>query len=435
MCVRSSRGKCVDSDNALKFSERESLPCRGWCSWHFLDFCGGSLLIANFMVVWAVPIAIQGLIWKHTVVSKVARYLHDVLVVSSRTWAERYLYTNARSADYCATSLLLVANFIISISAMIYCQLSGPDHMPPLVVVLYLLLWVGPGGRAMGGVYALAHREGHLTNLYKQEVRFNYFENAIGCFYGIVPMSFGTGHVSIHHGLNAGEGDTFYLWDLDRSSLRDFPIYVARIFRHMVCWSPLRYYWENGHNKLFSKLSRGVLAYACVITAVLGLSQSPIFVFLVMIQPLFCMTVFLAVLNVGFHGFYEVDAARKAIKSVVSSTIIEGDDDYWGEDDHMAHHSYPVAHHDDIPRLHAARVGEFRRTKASVFRGLSSLELGLFILLGLWDTLADHYVDYSGKLDKQEIARLLQTRAQRREISPHQYAALLGADPTQGIES
>ena len=81
----------------------------------------------------------------------------------------------------------------------------------------------------------------------------------------------------------------------------------------------------------------------------------------------------------------------------------------------MTHHKYPVAHHDDIPRLHAARVDEFRKTKASVFRGLSSFELGVFMLLGLWDRIASHFVDYSRELaDKKDIVRLLRARAQRR---------------------
>jgi hypothetical protein len=31
-----------------------------------------------------------------------------------------------------------------------------------------------------------------------------------------------------------------------------------------------------------------------------------------------------------------------------------------------------------------------------VFKKLSIVELSIFILLGLWDKLADHYVDYSG---------------------------------------
>ena len=417
--VRSSDKKCVSSDKKLKFFEKKRLIGRSLSSLRVLDFAWGSLLIVNFLVVWSIPITIQGLIWKHTPVSKIAKYVHDSLGASTRKWAATFLYSRTRYSDYCATSLLICVSSIISIGAMLYFQLSNPGHLPPLAVVLYAFIWVGPGGRTMGGVYALAHREGHIPSLYRKEVRFNYFENAIGCFYGIVPASFTTSHVSIHHALGAGAGDTFYLWDLDRSSLQDFPIYVARVFRHMICWSSLRYYSVNGQKKQHARLSRGVIAYACVIAALWRLTKSPMFVFYLIIQPLFCMTVFLAVINYAFHGFFAAQPNGKVIPSVISSTIIEGDDDYWGEDDHMTHHKYPVAHHDDIPRLHAARVDEFRKTKASVFRGLSSFELGVFMLLGLWDRIASHFVDYSRELaDKKDIVRLLRARAQKEGGKP-----------------
>lgn len=430
-----SSGDAFSVDGQLKVSKRKADEGALHGNGVALDFCVGSLLIVNFLVVWAGPIAIQGLIWKHTPVSTIARYLHDLLGAWTRPFAQRSIYTQARSADYFPTSVLVAGNVILGLGTVFYYHLLSPGYVPPLVVVLYLFNWAGPGGRQMGGVYALAHREGHMQDcLYQKNVRFNYFENIIGCFYGIVPHSFATSHVTIHHSLAGGPGDTFYLWDLDRSSLSDFAIYVARIFRHMICWSSLRYYRANGHSRQHAKLSRGVLVYACVAVAVLGLTQSPLFLFWFVLQPLFCMTVFLAVLNVGFHGFYE-EAEGKAVQSVVSSTILEGDDDYWGEDDHMAHHAYPVLHHEEIPALHIARVLEFSKTRASVFRNLSSLELGLFILLRLWERLADHYVDYSGQLDMHEIKALLQTRAQRRQNSPVQYAAFLAEGPSKAAKA
>lgn len=53
-------------------------------------------------------------------------------------------------------------------------------------------------------------------------------------------------------------------------------------------------------------------------------------------------------------------------------------------------------HHQDLKAHQKSKEAEFARTKASVFKRLSIVELSIFILLGLWDKLADHYVDYSG---------------------------------------
>jgi hypothetical protein len=64
-----------------------------------------------------------------------------------------------------------------------------------------------------------------------------------------------------------------------------------------------------------------------------------------------------------------------------------------------------------------------------VFRGLSILELSIFILLSQWDMLAHHYVDYSGKMSKEEIIAMLSRRAKLRETSYEAYEQYL-EDPT-----
>jgi hypothetical protein len=55
-----------------------------------------------------------------------------------------------------------------------------------------------------------------------------------------------------------------------------------------------------------------------------------------------------------------------------------------------------IPHDQDLKEHQKTKEAEFARTHASVFKKLSIVELSIFILLGLWDKLADHYVDYSG---------------------------------------
>jgi hypothetical protein len=76
-----------------------------------------------------------------------------------------------------------------------------------------------------------------------------------------------------------------------------------------------------------------------------------------------------------------------------------------------------------------SQVEEFKKHHASVFQHLSILELSIFILFGLWDKLADHYVDYTGKMTREEIIKMLQTRAVRVETSYEKYEHYL-ANPT-----
>jgi hypothetical protein len=114
---------------------------------------------------------------------------------------------------------------------------------------------------------------------------------------------------------------------------------------------------------------------------------------------------------------------------VNSTCIVDGDDDLFGEDDHMSHHYNTAVYFKDLPEHQRSKQAEFARTKASVFKKLSIVELSIYILLGLWDKAADYYVDYSGKLSREEIMEMLKVRAQRKEVS---YSAYLGylANPT-----
>lgn len=281
----------------------------------------------------------------------------------------------------------------------------------------------------MGAAYSLAHEEGHNPLFYKQAIRGyfpggNIFENAVGYFFGSIPYNFSKSHSIIHHRLQAGQGDTLYMWDMDRSSIHDFMIYLHRVLMHMSGVSSYMYFIRNKMNRSASLLLKGITSYWLTTPIlILAVTRSPAFVFWFYLQPLLCMTFFLALINIGFHGFVEFDEKGKHIKCVNATTIIDGEDDYFGEDDHMAHHYATSVFYKDLDAYRETQRQEFARTRASVFQKLSIAELSLFIILGKWDELADHYVDYSNTMDKGTIARLLETRAKRKEMDFTEYLA------------
>jgi hypothetical protein len=268
-----------------------------------------------------------------------------------------------------------------------------------------------------------------ISNLGDRQAK-NFFENWFGQFYGNVPWNFSTSHVRIHHALDGGVGDTFYQWDLNRASVTDFMLYVSRIFLHMIGYSSLSFFKGHNQKEASDKLTRGMTRYAVTGVLVLAVTRSVPFFFWVYLQPLFCMSYFLALLNFGFHGFIEFDADGKSIPCVNATTIIDGDDDYFGEDDHMAHHYNTSVYFRDLPELQKSKVDEFKKYKASVFKEISIVELSIYVLLGVWDRLADHYVDFSGTMSKEEIMHMLKTRAERVETSYAKYQAYL-ANPTK----
>jgi hypothetical protein len=115
-------------------------------------------------------------------------------------------------------------------------------------------------------------------------------------------------------------------------------LYVHRIFLHMIGYSSIRYFQANNRIDKANLLLKGVYTWLAMGIGIFAFTRSFSFLFFIYLQPLFCMTYFLALINIGFHGFLEFDEQGNRIPAVDSTCIIDGEDDVFGEDDHMAHH-------------------------------------------------------------------------------------------------
>ena len=115
-----------------------------------------------------------------------------------------------------------------------------------------------------------------------------------------------------------------------------------------------------------------------------------------------------------------------------ATCIVKGTDDAFGEDDHMAHHYNSNVYYKDLPAHQATKIEEFKKYKASVFQGLSIAELSIFLLFGLYDKLADHYVDYTNSMSREEIKAMLKRRAELVEISYDKYEKHLDNPSLEG---
>jgi len=391
----------------------------------------GVILTFDFLLFWALPIFLQGVLWK-AFVKRFARPIYDRVDTSTsiRAFTTRFLYNHGKFADFFATQVFAASSMVVCIGALLFYQRSIGDLPLPLVIAYYFM-WVGPGGRTMGAAYTFAHKEGHNKNMYQPWIRNtigNFFENVLGVFYGNVPYNFTTSHAYVHHRLDGGMGDTFYLWDLDRTSVHSLMLYVYRIFLHMTGFSSWVHFSVNkSHIPLFVRqeelLLRGCIQYWLLWPTVLLLATnfSFRFLFYMYVQPLICMTYFLAFLNFGFHGFLERAEDGSPVMCVNNTCIIDGEDDSFGEDDHMSHHYSPTMHHAELPAQQAKLKAEWTEKHASVFTTFSIVELSVLLLSHQWDRLSDFYVDFSGKMTKKEIGDMLRIRAMRTEISHESY--------------
>jgi len=402
----------------------------------------GLAVFLNFVVFWAVPIGLQGQGWRLNITKR----LHPIYTaLDNNKWlrsiANTYVYNKEVYSDFFAISCGLAVNTFVTIAVVLYQQIKY-DTVPLWMVYAYYFMWVGLGGRGMGGVYTLTHKEGHHRNgnLYKGYIAKtfgNFWENWMGFFHGNVPFLFSTSHIYLHHRLNAGKGDPFYQWDFDRTSLSDFMLYLHRsTFGYMTGYESLKIFKRMAPtNKTmagnFDQLLRGVLWYWFIMPAVAtagllaaGCSgwSTARFMVLFYFEPFLAMSFFLAFINFSLHGFIEFDEDKQHIACVNSTCIMEGPDDYFGEDDHMAHHYYTAVTHRDLAAHQDTQKELWKKHVGSVFKEIAIPELSLFMMLNWWDMIAEkHFVDFTGKMSNADVAKLLKERAQRKEMSYEHY--------------
>ena len=401
----------------------------------------GFLLALNFAVVWAAPVIIQGQSFRRGL-GGIVRRVYGLVDGSAalRRFAARFVYRREVHVDYVAAAVLLIISMGVLLSALFAWQIAFGSP-PWWLVVLYYFIWVGPGGRGMATAWTLAHREGHLPGgrMYRPWLGGrigNCFENWLGVFYGVVPYSFSTGHVLMHHRFDSGKGDPIYLWDIDRTDFGDLMLYQWRFLLYMSgVASLIEFRREAGVHpavdRARARLRRGMAIYwigvpSGILALLIGTGSSVasalLFLFLVWLQPLFAMSTFLSIINIGQHGFLEFDEAGRHVKHVTSTTIIDGLDDSFGEDYHVAHHYFPGVNHDALPEHVARERSHWARCDGAVFKNTTFVEIATMMVLGQYDRLIrDHYVDYSGNGTVEELSKLFERRAKRREMTYEQY--------------
>ena len=401
----------------------------------------GALLAFNFALIWALPVFIQGQSFRRGV-GTVVRRLYGLVDRSSavRRFAAKYVYRRQVHVDYFAAATLLVLSMIACLSALVAWQISF-GSLPWWLVALYYFIWVGPGGRGMATAWTLAHREGHLSGgkMYRSwlgDRMGNIFENWIGIFYGIVPYTFSTSHIQTHHRFDNGKGDPIYLWDLDRTSFRDLLLYQWRFLLYMTGISSMtEFRRESGVHPAVdgakAKLRRGMLIYWILVSSSLSVlllvtgstaASALLFLFFVYLQPLLAMSVFLSLINIGQHAFLDYDETGQHLKHVTSTTIVDGLDDSFGEDYHVAHHHFPQVDHDRLSEHVDKERLAWVHCRGAIFHRTTFIEIAMMTYLGQFDKLIrNHYVNYGGDGTVEELAALFQRRAQRREMDYEDY--------------
>ena len=280
-----------------------------------------------------------------------------------------------------------------------------------LVAFLYNVLMMGPYFRFFSVIATLIHKEGHdVRGLFKEPYTFlnNAFGWFIGPFYGHVPEAYPLGHNRIHHKYDNGPGDVTFTYDIDRRDPAQWLAYLRRFSLYWTGVSIVGYFIENKKWEPARRMATGMLVYYGLIAVITYMS--PWFGFAYLILPHMSVIIYLGAINYIWHTFCDpADPDNPYINSV---TILNGHYNVFNEDFHVTHHHHPQMHWTKMANDYYSHIDKYKANMASVFTDTQEFEMFVWVMMGRYDLLADHFVDLTGTLSQEEKIALLKYRMQ-----------------------
>jgi len=277
------------------------------------------------------------------------------------------------------------------------------------VVYIYHLLRIGPRFRHFAWFHVMAHKEGHDYKGFF-EGPFAYINHRwvtwfAGLFFGTIPNSYAVGHNKIHHHYNNQLDDVHTCYDLDRSEPLSFLVYLPRFAAY---WSGISVFWHfltRRETKLASQMLLGMTYYYLIVYCAWRWAWD--FTLAIIIFPHLESVVFFGAISYLWHSFLdENDIMNEYVNSM---TILRGHDNIFNEDYHVAHHNNSM-HWTEYPGHFEKHKAEFQKYQATIFEDTEEGMLLYWLFSQKFDLMADHWVDLSGKLTKEEKIALILRR-------------------------
>jgi hypothetical protein len=296
--------------------------------------------------------------------------------------------------------------FFISFYIQTYCSFSLNSKL--LFMLLYHVLLIGPRFRNFTLCNVILHKNSHTINgIFKYKFMNLLFEWFIGIFYGIRPEHYSVCHVKDHHKYNGR--DLICSTQFDRTSFWDFLIYLSI---YGASWMGFSHVIDFYNKKKYIFAIRTALG--CVF-------YFGFFLILYKINSFFALThyllihifniIFLSAVNWTWHGFCDKDQIDN--EYINSTTIINGTDNVFNEDYHVAHHLQHTMHWINLKTHYEENIEVFKNNQATIFTDIQQIELFFYMILKKYDLMAKKFVDLSGKLTHEDKVKLLKKRMEK----------------------
>jgi len=254
--------------------------------------------------------------------------------------------------------------------------------------------------------HVLVHKDGHdHVGIFRWKLLNLVVPWWMGIFYGVLPNNYAVAHTKIHHRYHNDLADVHTNWDLDRTKAYSFLLYLPRFALYWTSISPLWYFRViNPDRELFQKLLNGVIYYLswCFFFYLLADLR---FTLVFFVLPLPEAITFFAGISYLWHSFASPENPNDFYVSSV--TILNGRQNMWNEDYHVAHHSAPHLHWTQYAEHFQKLKSQFEEHTATIFSDTEEGELFFLIMTKNWDKMATKFVDLSGKMTLEEKKQLI----------------------------
>eukprot|EP00050_Salpingoeca_kvevrii_P006064 m.287215 g.287215 ORF g.287215 m.287215 type:complete len:443 (-) comp11730_c0_seq1:335-1663(-) len=276
--------------------------------------------------------------------------------------------------------------------------------------LVYHFLRIGPRFRFFAHLHVLVHKEGHdHLGMWKGPLKvLNWWwvQWIPGSIYGQVPNSYGVSHNKIHHRWHNDVDDVHTNLDLDRTDFYSFLVYVPRFTLYWMGVTPVLMFCKRGEYTLALKQFYGMAFFYGLVA--LAWSWDWSFSLFYLLFPNCEANLFLAGISYMWHAWVDPDdPTNQYINSV---TILDGRDNIWNEDYHVVHHHSPITHWTEMPAHFESHKHLYQKYQATIFRDTEEGEMLYWMFAKKWDTMAEHFVDLSGKMTHQEKKDLIVRR-------------------------